>query len=663
LRARWWTVPEEEAEPPGYLPGTDIPYMTDSQRLDWQAYVDPVLVPDWVDGRYVDLVRTEVSYSLLGDIKQWFEDIHGWVSAGWTAFTDLMDLVKATLTDTWYYITRALESLATNIKDEIVGLANFVANIYTWVTWNLVDDVATFVRNLFKPVTDAWDAVVSTLEDYIGGVKDAIAGFIEAPSQWVSDALEDLWTWLESIADMIWDSLVAAADTVGSYIGSKLTAFAPVVVECLRDFVVWFWEQVKYDYYFVTDKIIPAVEGATTGAYGWLKDEFTHIVGLAYDEVVQKATELVPVTPERSVGIAGAMFGSAVGFGALAHSMALGVEAIPNLKYMGVHYLSAFVSRMGSFGTISSATMGVIAALAIREPFGYYMKSILRPTQPRELDLQIMAVKPDITLDTFRQGMKYMGYSDFWIDAFERTMYHEPSYFEMSMLAEDECATPDWLFTKARRSGYSEVDAQVFVSSMIKKVTRTQRDDFYKQAFNAFKEGYISANTFETALDYLDVRPEAKELATRAANLAYQTDLMKDYIKTWLTSLRDDLITEAECRTALAGLGIADERINAMLHLEWIKKQPKILKAERKEIEDEWREVQKRYTTLYLESFRRGLINEGELITDLVAIGTERRAAEAIASYEAVKLVPKIKPLEIVPPVIPAPPPPPTYED
>ncbi|MBA7657651.1 hypothetical protein ES703_65591 [subsurface metagenome] len=62
------------------------------------------------------------------------------------------------------------------------------------------------------------------------------------------------------------------------------------------------------------------------------------------------------------------------------------------------------------------------------------------------------------------------------------------------------------------------------------------------------------------------------------------------------------------------------------------------------------------------ESFRRGLITEGELTTNLIAIGIEQRAAEATARHEAIKVVPKPKPLKIIIPVIPSPPSPPVYE-
>lgn len=638
-----------------------------------QAMVDPEYDPEYLApligqasytsdilGHYY--LRSGPANDLLADFKTWFGDIHSWIGTKWDFLAGWIDAMNAYIESLWNNLATYISDLGTTIKDEILGLANFVNNIYTWVVWNLIDNIWTFAWNLFKPVNLYFQAIYDVLTDLYNEIRDAITGLLATPYEWITTALTDLWDWLGSIAVSIWDSMLEAATLVGGYIGTKLTEFAPVVTEYFRDVAIYVWDAIKAAFIFVVEDLLPAAWESASGAMGWLKDEFTNIIGLAYDDIMKRATALVPVTPERSVQIAAGMFGSAVGFGALAHGMALAVEALPNIKYMGVHYLSAFVARMGSFGTISTATMGVIAALAIREPFGYYMKSILRPTQPREMDLQIMAVKPDINLETFRQGMKYQGYTDFWIDAFERTMYHEPSYFELSMLGEDEAATEEWLFTKARRSGYTEVDATIFVSSMIKKVTRDQRKEYYKQAFNAFKEGFISDTQFKERLDHLDIRPEAKELATDAANLAYQTDLNKELISTYRTAFRQDLIDDRELEVSLSSLGMTEERVYSLVELEWVKKEPKILKAERKEIETEWRKIQSEHSRLYIESFRRGLITEDQLATNLITIGIENRAAKATARYEAIKLVPKPKPVEILIPVIPPPPSPPVYD-
>lgn len=711
--------------------GPDDPW---TPPVDPQEYVFPLLDYEYdywsvPEGRNIPTyeLRKEELDPLIPDLMDFWARTKDWVDNKWGLLDAWFIGIETYIESLWNSITKGISDTGTLILDEITGIANYISNLVTWFTFNLVDDIADFAAHLFYPVTlwikraytavnlwleEIWEAIINffatpvdwitdlyadlaawlssikdeiwlsltqaadivgsyvmsyvdpiraAISDWLENIWESITNFWADPVAWIQDLFSNITDWLESIRDEIWLSMTTATDSIGVYLGTKLNEFAPVVVDLFRDAAVWLWDLIKPAFSFWLSGKIPDEWESEKGAWEWLREEFTSLATDAYEEIMDRATKVVPVTPERSAGIAVGMFGSAVAFGTTAHSMSLAVEAIPNLKYMGVHYLSAFIARMGSFGTISSATMGVIAALAIRKPFSYYMNSILRPTQPAAMDLQIMAVKPDIDEETFRQGMRYEGYSDFWIDAFQRTMYHEPSYFELSMLGEDHEATAEWIFTKARRRGYSEVDAEIFVRSLLKKVYRDQRKEFYMQSFNAFKEGYIDIDQFKENLETLDIRDEAKELSVRSANLAYQADLHKDFISSFKKAFQDDLITEDDLRTSLSTLGMIPERVDAIVSIEWVKKQPKILKAEQREVEKQWRDIQSKYSRLYIESFRKGLITESDLSTYLVAIGIEERAAMATATYEAVKKVPRPKPIEVVIPALPAPPTYPAY--
>lgn len=599
----------------------------------------------------------------IESFKQFFLDIYNWINAKWDQLWTWLHDISTYIESLWNSLGASAIALYEWIGERLESLMNMINNwgVMLW-EW-LISDIWAVVDYLIAPLREIWDYLTATLAEWFATIQATIANFFSDPFQWVLDLGAEIWDTVKYLAAQIWDAMIETANAAASWIGEKIAGTIPVLSEYLREILAWFWDWIKDAYVFVKDNIIPAVYEATSGALGYLKDEFTHLMGLAYDEILGYAESFAPMTPERAVSLGAIMFGSAVGFGALAHGIALSVEAIPNLKYMGVHYISAFAARMGGFGAISAATMGVIAAVSLRRPMTYYMQSLLRPMQPMAMDLKIMAVKPDIPMNTFRKQMAYEGYSDYWIDRFEATMFTEPRYFELSMMGEDEGATPDWLYLKARRSGYTEEDAKVFVSSLLKKVTRTQRQDYYKQAFNAYKEGYIDESQFKTHLDDLDMRPEAQELAISAAELAYRTDLQKDLVGAYQTAYRNDLISEEEFTASLSALGLIRERVDTLVYLEWVRKTPSALKAERREIEKEWREVQKNYTSIYIESFRRGLITEEDLATYLIAIGIKEEVARATARYEAIKKVPKVKIPEVLPPAIPPPPSPPVYEE
>ena len=643
-------IPTGAVEPMGIWPDTEYWW-----GIFYEYYFSP--------GNYAYSIAQSGADKFVGSLRGWFDDVHKWIVSKWGQLHAWFEGIKEYIRFLWRNLTDAMIDLYVFIGNKVKSIFQVIDNwagiLWTW----LVSGIWSIINAITGVLVDLYTKITSTLAEWFETIRATIVKFFEDPFQWVLDLGAEIWGALKYLAAQMWSALIVAANVAAAWIGEKIVAVAPVLVEYFRDLAVWFWELIKGAFFFVKDQIAPAVAEATSGALGWLKDQFTHIMGLAYKELTDQAGNFIPMTPERAPKLAAIMFGSAVGFGALAHGIALGVEAIPNIKYMGVHYLSAFAARMGSFGTIAAATMGVIAAVALRRPMTYYMHSVLRPIQPSAGDLMMMAVKPDITPATFRRGMAYEGYSNFWIDAFQKTMYHEPRYFELSMMAEDESATAKWLYVKARRSGYSEDDSKIFVTSIAKKASRTQRQDYYKQAFNLFKEGYISRATFKTYLENLDMRPEAQEFAIAGADFAYQYDLFRDLVSAHRTAFRRDLITEDELAASLSALGLNPDRVDAIVYIEWAKKTPSAVKKERKEIAKEWAAVQKKYTTLYIEAFRRDLIDEGDLATYLIALGVKEMVARATARYEAIKRVPKPKYEEVGEYVLPPPPEPPLLEE
>lgn len=639
-------LPTGEAQPMGIVPTTEY----------WRGlFFEYYFAPGW----YAYSIGQTAIDKFVGAFRQWFDDIHKWIIDRWGQLHAWFNGIEQYIKFLWQNVTDALQDLYKFIGNKVESVFQVIDNwasiLWTW----LASGIFTVVDALTAVLVDMYTKITDTLAEWLETIRATIAQFFEDPFQWVYDLGLEIYEALEYLGALLWNAAIDAANVAAAWIGEKIVTAAPVFIEYLRDLAIWFWELIKGAFFFVKDEIAPAVAEATSGALGYLKDSFTNLMGLAYRELEQAASSFVPMTPERAPKLAAIMFGSAVGFGALAHGIALGVEAIPNIKYMGVHYLSAFAARMGGFGTIAAATMGVLAAVSLRRPMTYYMMSLLRPTQPAAADLMMMAVKPDISATTFRRGMAYEGYSDFWIDAFQKTMYHEPRYFELSMMAEDESATAAWLFIKARRSGYTEADSKIFVKSIGKKASRTQRMDFYKQAFNLFKEGYIPRETFKGYCEQLEMRPEAQEFAISGANLAYQFDLWKDITSAHRTAFRRDLITEEELSANLTAMGLAPERVDAIVYSEWVKKTPSSTKAARKEIAKEWAAVQKKYTTLYIEAFRRGLIVESDLVTYLIAMDVKEEVAKATARYEAIKKIPKPKGEEIPVGLLPPPPEPP----
>ncbi len=353
-----------------------------------------------------------------------------------------------------------------------------------------------------------------------------------------------------------------------------------------------------------------------------------------YSEIEQYLRAQAPITPQKVPAVAAATLGTAIAFGTAAHLSSSFFEFAHPLKSLGLHQMSAFLADMGSFSAISAGSMGVMIATAVRQPFMYYAQDIFRPLIASEMDLQIMAVKPDITMEDFRRAYAFHGYSDRWIDAIQTTMFKEPRYFELSFMLEDANASQDWLYKKARRGGYSVEDSNIFVPGLIKKVLRTQRQDLYVAVGRLYKEGYIDDAQFDEMLAPLELRSEALPLAKQAAAAQFLYDNIYELSRLLREEYIKEVITLGDLEVALTSLGISDAKIDLLLASAMVKKMPKPKHIEKKEADKEAAKMQRKYVTLYTQQYRKELLSADELQTNLVMIGLTPEMAGITVSLE-----------------------------
>ena len=432
------------------------------------------------------------------------------------------------------------------------------------------------------------------------------------PAGWFSQAwrefLKAFWAWTkENVTELI--------DMIGGYIKVTFEAFWPPVQDKLEDAGRWIYD--------LTNKTLLSVG---------------------------------EVTPEKASAMALKMFGVALGAGITAHALSVGFEMIHPFKALGFHQMTGMIAQLGSFGPVSAATLGQVHYAALRQPMSYAVNKVTRSRLPDDMVLQIMAVKPDIPMELFTDTMKYHGYSDFWIDRIKATMFHEPRYFELKMMSEDETAmappaeaselaraefarynvrpADQWLFMKARRVGYSPEDSKIFVASIIKGGTRDQRKEYYKQGFNLFKEGYIQREHFNKIIDDLELRPEAVTLSTRAAELAYLFDTISDEVRYWTDSFLKDLISDDELELQLSLLGVNRWRVDLAVRRAKVRKYKKPGKPVPTEQEKAMNQVRSRYSQAYVTLYRKDLIGIDTLYAYLLEIGIVEDLAEATCFLE-----------------------------
>ena len=621
----------------------------------------------------------------IDDLKEWFGNTRTWILEKWAGLAAWLGGIKDYIMKLW-----------NNLKDYLRGLANEILNfpvtLWAWVKWywnEIVYYIWLLGHNIWKWVRAAWEEILDygwsllrttwdwvkaywvEIYDYIVDIAGTIWGTLrEAWTEWYVEIEEWVlarWGWIKATfwpwITELWEWLIEKVKPLFDRSKARIIETWPSARGFLSGLLKDIWAYILKSVAFIRERYIGPAVDAIQQALSWLWEKFTWIISRAYEEVWDLAKGFAPVTPERSVQLAGLMFASAVGLGSLAHGIALSVEAIPNLKYMGVHYLSAFSARMGGFGAISTATMGVIAAVSLRTPFTYYVNSLLRPTIPDARMLIEFRAKREITLPQFRSYMKYHGYADQWIDKTDSWLWKDPRLFEILYLTDVTVPTEDWLKRKFERAGYEDVDVKYMVRTAQMRTTKSPRTYVMTALRRNYRHGFLTEHELTEGIEALEVAPDAIDWIKRAGELDNIYEVNSDLVTAYRTAYRNDLITEEDCAASLAALGLPPDRVDATVYLEWVRKTPSALKAERKEVEAQWREVQKKYTSVYIESFRRGLITEDQLAGYLIAIGIRDKVAKMTARHEAIKLLPKTKPEPMPGLVIPPPVKPPEYEE
>lgn len=418
------------------------------------------------------------------------------------------------------------------------------------------------------------------------------------------------------------------------FIGYLRAGFHETLVSVWR----WFIEKLKDLIDLVVNTLAPVVDKAWT----FTRAKFEEAGRTVYDYAQKMFEGHSALQPEDAPALALKLYGFAMGAGMAAHGAAVATELLHPLKRIGLHQTAAAIGDFAGFGRIAGATMGPLVNKVLGQLMTYNVQDRCRPLQPDPFLLQLMAVKPDITNEQFRRGMAYQGYSEEWIDAIQTTMYHEPRYFELKMMSEDEAATDEWLRLKSRRAGFTEEDTDVMVRSYVKQAARTQRQDFYKNTFYMYKEGYVTRERFEQMLDELELRPEAKTFGARSADLAYLIDYIKDMISYYVDSFLKDVIDDDELLVSLVSLGLVPERAWLLTARTKLRKMPKprypVATAARKVTT----KVQTKYIQLYREQFRKGLIDRDRYLESLLSVGLTADLAEVSVQLEEAKMTPAV---------------------
>ncbi|MGH9389241.1 MAG: hypothetical protein ACRD1Z_06455, partial [Vicinamibacteria bacterium] len=205
---------------------------------------------------------------------------------------------------------------------------------------------------------------------------------------------------------------------------------------------------------------------------------------------------------------------------------------------------------------------------------------------------------------------------------------------------DDTPVDEEWLLDRIRETGLNDDDAGRFFEGLQRRSNKTLRQGYIAELVSVFKEGLLTQEELESEFERLNLNESARDLLRRRAALQRRRDLTGEMVTALRKQAEEQIITEEDFTTALAGLGFDEERIRVMASVAQAAIGIKALREERADIKTLVRQEQRQRIGLAVESFRRRQIGRLDLSRFLQSIGLTEAHATVASMLEEIRLEP-----------------------
>jgi len=565
--------------------------------------------------------------NLPSKIFQWFRDRFAelwqyvWDNIFWPLFRYTYDVIRITdewtagWSEPWKTVGRVFLFPAAFVykgfRDYIgPALANAVNQVRAYFD-GAVGGIFDAIRNAFSPIFEPLRRFADTVYTFFtatlpGWLKTAADFFTDLPRR-----IGDFFTWLR---DTAWQSIVRIADFFTKDVPEFFTKTLP---NTLYNFALWLrnrlvegfqtiwdWldrnvaEPIRRGIQFIWDRIQDAVKYVIESWSAWFNRISTYA---ERGDVTGIILESIPL---------------------MINSILLAVAIdIASIKIMGsgvdLDAVKGVVSKFIDAMFDPKLFTSVFAAIAIQKPMEYAVKYQFRTEIPSPGDLLKFYAKGWIDYDTLRTYMARHGFSDYWIDIYEKSVWVEPRFeavftaFKRGVIPESDYR--NWLnilnIRQTPRPGMSVPDVAIFEESMYRLPSP------FILAY-AIDSGKLSFEDLRTILDWELVHPRFRDIVADAlVERAYRDEksLLRRYA---IENFLDGTYTAEDLREDLKILDIQEEFVNRFIEL---------LSKSR------YRRIRNKAISYYERMFLEGRIDRREFVSRMLEMGIDREIAEAWA--------------------------------
>ncbi len=352
-----------------------------------------------------------------------------------------------------------------------------------------------------------------------------------------------------------------------------------------------------------------------------------------WDILMGPLTRRAPIDPEEGPLVGLTALTDAALLGMAAHTTAIIAESSAPLKNMGLSYLAAFLADMGAFGRIAGGTIGVMTAVGLSTPMRYYANAQLRPTQLAERDVRALYSRGEITHEEALKWLSYHGYRDDYLPYLANADTRALSYFVLKNMANLGLGDDAFYRAELRRTEYSPKAQELLLEMYLGLGTEESKGANRGIVIKRFKEGMIDDAGFLWEMLLLGYTEEQANQYLLPAQLEAQYDDTLDVLYGYRDAVRAGNLTVEDYGVELQRLGIRSDKVAIYQFREDARN--KVSKEKAAPAVYTTAEGKVRVATAR-ERFRKHLITEAELQSQLVTLGMPDSYASAIVDNEVV---------------------------
>lgn len=595
------------------------------------------------------IIRQSVSV-LLQDmllVLQFMWDNTGGILNG---VANIVDSITGGVSD---IIGTTISSIASGIAQIIPAIGSAVSVIVS----TLGSTIANLASSLIHTITTGFASVMSTITTTISSLLTSISGFfsalvneIRSTIDWVAEfALVKLPEYLNQGVTVLMDTLMNFTMWVPQLLGAGMTWFqedvpgaSPRGEGILTTIFQWIVNAFRTVMEWVATYIIKPIISALVAILSAIADVFRPVMEVFLSGVLDLLTSLGPISPSGATGAMSGLANIGMLIVGMLGAMTVAGHLIHPFQSVGLGEISAIVWDMSQFRVVTGAFMGVVSALAVRQPLTYYLNKALRPKLPDERSAAMMMSREYISREQYSNLMGFYGIPDEWHEPMTLLTETKVGYFALANIARNGVFQRELFERDCRRAGYATETIEMLLDMYQKNALEAVRGQMSGYAITRYKEGFSTASEFREELKILGYSNDQIPVYEAAAELAYATDYLSDLKSAYYTAVTRGQISLDGYRSALAGLGIVPERVEAfVLRARAVLKPKEKLGPTAPPVPTYETDYGKIVVDTIRRERRKNLISDQQETARLIQLGMEPDMAEAIAANDNARLAEK----------------------